>query len=92
MKKFIKKMIKYILLFVILYFGFFMIPSTIAAFKVGFETHDSELAGQKAAEVGKILGEKYGVSAFWIILILCIVLGGVDVYKEINRIKGEKEK
>lgn len=92
MKKIIWKIIKFILLFVFLYFGFFIIPSTIVAFKVGFQTHDADLAGQRAAQIGEMMGEKYGAPAFWIILILCIVLGSIDVYKEINRIKGEKEK
>lgn len=67
-----------------------MIPSTVAAFKVGFETHDSELAGQKAAEVGKILGKKYGVSAFWIILILCSTLYLYSIKNNKRKKEGKK--
>ena len=92
MKRIIWKIIKYILLFMLLYLGFFMIPPTIAAFKVGFQTHDAGLAGQHAAEVGEVIGRKYGNTAFWIILIFCIVLCVVGVYKELNKInKGVKK-
>lgn len=86
MKRIIWKIVKYILLFVFLYLGFFMVPATFAAFKVGFQTHDADLAGQHAAEVGEMIGIKYGNFAFWVILIFCIVLCILSVYKEINKI------
>lgn len=85
MKRIIWKIVKYILLFMFLYLGFFMIPPTIAAFRVGFQTHDAELAGQRATEVGAAMGEKYGTMAFWVILIMCVVLCAVSVYKEIKK-------
>ena len=92
MKRIIWKIVKYILLFMLLYLGFFMIPPTIAAFKVGFQTHDAGIAGQHAAEVGATMGEKYGTIAFWVILIFCIVLCVLGVYKEVNKInEGDKK-
>ena len=69
-----------------------MVPATFAAFKVGFQTHDADLAGQHASEVGEVIGKKYGNSAFWVILIFCIVLCVLGVYKELNKInEGEKK-
>jgi len=70
----------------LLYLGFFMVPATVAAFKVGFQTHDADLAGQHAAEVGEMMGKKYGNIAFWVMLILCIVFCVLGVYKELNKI------
>ncbi len=85
MKKVIFKIVKYFLLFLSLQFAFYTIPPTILGFKIGMETHNSELASQKAAEMGEMLGREYGSIAFWSILLFCLMLFAFNSYRNKNK-------